>query len=116
MKKGMLFLSTMLMIVGAIVSCEKPDNKQGGEENKDGEVPTLTIAADAAFDANMKANITLTLSAAAAKDVEVKLAKGTIESGKSEIAADFNKKVVIPAGETTKKVSFGARAALIPND
>ncbi len=110
MKKGMLFLSTMLMIVGAIVSCEKPDNKQGGEENKDGDVPTLTIAADAAFNADMKANITLTLSAAAAKDVEVKLAKGTIESGKSEIAADFNKKVVIPAGETTKKVEVSADA------
>lgn len=111
MKKGMLFLSAMLMIVGAIVSCEKPDdNKQGGEENKDGEVPTLTIAADAAFDANMKANITLTLSAAAGKDVEVKLAKGTVQSGKSEIAADFSKKVVIPAGETTKKVEVSADA------
>ena len=110
MKKVMLFVSTMLMVATAIVACEDPENPNGPDTNKDGEVPTLTVAADAAFNSEMKATLTLTLSAAATQDVEVKLAKGTVQSGKSEIAADFSKKVVIPVGETSKTVEVSADA------
>lgn len=99
----------MLMVAAAIVACEDPENPNG-PDNKDTEVPTLTIAADAAFNAEMKATLTLTLSKAASQDVEVKLAKGTVQSGKSEIAVDFSKKVVIPVGETTKTVEVSADA------
>ena len=109
MKKVMLFVSAMLLLATAIVSCEDPE-KPNVPDNKDGGVPTLTIAADAAFNAEMKATVTLTLSAAATQDVEVKLAKGTVQSDKSEIAADFTKKVVIPVGETTKTVEVSADA------
>lgn len=109
MKKALIILSTMLVAAGMFYSCQKPDDGKKEEEKTD-KAPTLTIAADATFNADMKANITLTLSAAAAKDIEVKLAKADVQNGKTEIAADFTKKVTIAAGETTKTVEVTADA------
>lgn len=105
MKKFFLIAAAALLTLAA---CEKP-----GPENTDptpGKTPTVSISADNTFNDAMKANVTLTLSAAAAEDVTVKLAKGDIQSGKTLIPADFDKTVVIEKGKTTATVEVTADA------
>ena len=64
-------------------------------------LPTATLSADEAF-VDGKANITVTLSAAAPVDITATLAYGTAREGKTAIdiaALKFDEKVVLKAGE-----------------
>ena len=108
MKKVLYFL----MAAALLASCskdpaQKPDDKTNPSTDPGkptGATPTVTISADATFDAAQEATITLTLSEASSSDVKVKLTKGTVEAGKAEVPADFPKNVTIPAGKTTAEI------------
>ena len=103
----------MLLAAGIFASCSKtpvtPDTSKD-PVGPQGETPTVSISADASFSDALKANVTLTLSAAASTDVKVKLAKADIQSGKKEVPADFSKNVTIKAGETSATVEVTADA------
>ena len=116
--KCIKFLSIMLAAAAVMAACtkdpeQKPDDKTNPSSDPgqpSGATPTVTISADASFNADMKATVTLTLSAKSDNAVKVKLAKADIQSGKQEIPADFTKNITIAAGETTATVEVEADA------
>lgn len=102
MKKSLIFGAIALL---AVVSCQpksNPDDPTPGKE------VTVSISADAEFAADYTAKLTLTLSDVAEQDVNVTLAKAAVQSGKTEIPADFNKNVKIKKGEKTAVVEVSA--------
>lgn len=102
MKKSLIFGAIALL---AVVSCQpksNPDDPTPGKE------VTVSISADAQFAADYTAKLTLTLSDVAEQDVNVTLAKAAVQSGKTEIPADFNKNVKIKKGEKTAVVEVSA--------
>jgi len=98
-------LLSAALATACLFSCTPQDPDDPGKDSKD---VTVSISADATFNAENKANVTLTLSGAASADVVVKLAKADIQSGKTQVPADFDKKVTIKAGETSAKVTVTA--------
>ena len=117
MKSNKFMMGAMLIATGLFFACTKTDPKPTPEDKTSEDPkpvvtdePTVSISADAAFDENMEATVTLTLSAAAGSDIKVKLAKAAVQDGKSEIAADFLKNVTIKAGETKAEVEVEADA------
>lgn len=86
----------------ALVSCEKTPKPV---ENK---LPVVSISADASFNAENKAQLTLSLSEAAKTNVVVKLAKASVQAGKEQVLADFEKNVTIEAGQTSKVIVVAA--------
>lgn len=107
MKKYFLFLTTLLA-AAAVISCGEKDNIDDDGNGKEAKSVTLSIKADASFDENNSATVTLTLSDPAPADVTVKLSKADVQSGKTEVPADFNKEVTIRKGEKTATVSVMA--------
>ena len=117
MRSNKLLMGALLIAAGLFVACSKDPGKTPDKTDPSDEPtpvvtdePTVSISADATFNADMEAKVTLTLSAAAAGDVKVKLAKATVQEGKSEIAADYLKNVTIKAGETKAEVEVEADA------
>ncbi len=103
--KKIFSIVALLAFAAAFASCEKdPVNK----ENPEDKAPVVTVTADAAFNAENQAQLTVKLSAAAKKDVKVTLAKAEPQSGKTKMDATFDKTVTIPAGETSKVVTVKA--------
>lgn len=104
MKKVLFFISSILMIGGTLLtSCQKPD-----PDDKQDAKPKLSITADQEFAQDNKAELTLTLSAAAKTDVKVTLANEQPQAGKERLTVDYTKNVTIKAGETTAKVTVTA--------
>ncbi len=108
-------MSILLIAAGFIAgSCAKPtpssetpsDKPDPGKDQT--VTPAVSISADATFNAELKANVKLTLSEKTDKDVKVKLTKAAVQDGKQELAADYGKNVTIKAGDTS--VSFVAEA------
>lgn len=105
--KKIFFLTGAVFAAACLFSCtpENPDDPGKDSPKKD---VTVSISADATFNAENQANLTISLSEAAASDVVVKLAKADIQSGKTFIPANFDKKVTIKAGETKATVVIKA--------
>ncbi|WP_298650874.1 hypothetical protein [uncultured Proteiniphilum sp.] len=102
MKNFFYIIATLVLALGILtVSCEKdPDNI----ENQ----PTVSISADESFDAEKTAKLTITLSAVSGKDVEVRLAKADVQSGKTNVPATYDKKVTVAAGKTSATIDVEA--------
>lgn len=105
MKKILFAISTVALAAGLFVSCDKSSQDP---EKPEVEKITVNIKADATFDENNTAKVTLSLSKAAAADVTVTLAKAAVQSGKTEVPADFSKKVKIEKGKTSVDVNVEA--------
>ena len=102
MKKSFLAVGAVLICSGMLVSCEKVDQ---GQSSREDEIMEVSISADAAFDAENTATITLELSKEASSDVTVTLAKASVQSGKNEVPADYSKTVKITKGNKSAKVA-----------
>lgn len=102
MKNFFYVIATLSMVFGLmIISCEKEDNITKDQ-------PTVSISADASFNAENIAQLTITLSAVSEKDIEVKLAKADVQSGKTNVAASYDKKVTIAAGKLNATIDVEA--------
>lgn len=102
MKNYFYIVATLSLAFGLMtISCQKEDNI---EKNQ----PTVSISADASFNAENIAKLTITLSATSEKDIEVKLAKADVQSGKTNVSANFDKKVTIAAGKTNATIDVEA--------
>lgn len=88
MKKILFAISSVALAAGLFVSCDKSPQDP---EKPEGEKITVSIKADAAFGENNTAKVTLSLSKATVADVTVTLAKAQVQSGKTEVPADFSK-------------------------
>ena len=108
MKKTLLLLSSLLMVAALSCTPDSGSNTDDPDKEKTGNTPVVSISADASFNAEMKAKITLTLSEASSSDVKVKLAKAAIQEGKAELAADYNKTVTIKAGDLKAEIEATA--------
>lgn len=105
MKKILFAISTVALAAGLFVSCDKSSQDP---EKPEAEKITVNIKADASFDENNTAKVTLSLSKATVADVTVTLAKAQVQSGKNEVPADFSKKVKIEKGKTSVDVNVEA--------
>src|SRR5690554_6186149 len=103
MKNFFYTVATLVLVFGIMtVSCEKdPDNTENNQ-------PTVSISADESFNADNTAKLTISLSAASGKDIEVRLAKADVQGGKTSVSANFDRRVTISAGETNASVEVEA--------
>lgn len=112
MKKYFLMMASLLVAAGCLMSCGPEDTPEGPDgpdkPAPSGNTPTVSISADSTFGDDYYANITLTLSEVSASDVIVRLKKTDVQSGKTSLPADYDKKVTIPAGD--KSVVVKAKA------
>lgn len=108
MKKYFLILATALFAVAACTDDSKEPADPSNPDTPSGKTPVVSISADSNFNDAHKANVTLTLSDAAEKDITVKLANADVQSGKTKIPADYKKNVTIKAGEKTAVVEVEA--------
>lgn len=104
MKKVSFIFSLSFLALGCLFSsCEKtPDVQEEGEE------PTVTISADKVFNAENKANVTLSVSHVSGSDVSVVLEKAEPQPGKANVPVFYSKSVTIKAGETSKTIEVEA--------
>lgn len=99
MKRFFYILITLGLLA---ISCQKePINQENIQ-------PTVSISADESFNAENIAKLTVSLSSASKEDIVVKLAKADVQSGKTGVPVNFNKKVTIPAGKTNATVDIEA--------
>ncbi|MBR1573982.1 MAG: hypothetical protein IJ652_03930 [Bacteroidales bacterium] len=112
MKKNLILSGIALLAL--LASCGKPGDpsvnpgNDGPKEQPSGNVPTVTLTADASFDQAFLAKATLTLSEVSASDINVKLGNATVQDGKSRVPADYSKSVTIPAGEKSLQIDLEA--------
>lgn len=104
MKKSVKILAVLACATFAFVSCDK-ETEGNKPEGKD---VVVSISADENFNAENKAELTVSLSEAAAKDVVVKLQKAAVQSGKENLTADYDKTVTVSAGKTEVKITVTA--------
>lgn len=103
MKNFFYIVAILVLAFGIIiVSCQKdPDDIENNQ-------PTVSISADESFNNDNTAKLTITLSATSGKDIEVRLAKADVQSGKTNVPATYDKKITIAAGKTSATVDVKA--------
>jgi hypothetical protein len=97
MKKKLFILFTFGLLV---LSCQK--------DSDDKIEPTVTISADESFNTENIAKLTISLSAVSERDVVVRLAKADVQSGKTNVSVNHDKKVTIAAGKTQATIDVEA--------
>lgn len=104
MKKNFIILFVFCLIA---VSCEKEPNNQPPEpEDK---IPSVSISADEYFNSENISKLTVKLSAVSDKGTVVNLIETDVQSGKSKLPVDFEKKITIPAGGTETTIDVVAK-------
>ncbi len=93
----------MAVLALAALTCACNKNEDTKET-----VPVVSVTADASYSDAGTATLTLKLSQAASSDVKVTLAKADVQSGKTEVPADYDKSVTIAKGQTSATVSIVA--------
>lgn len=102
MKKVLFEVMSVFALAALTCACNK------NEDSPSESVPVVSITSDSAYSEEGSATLTLKLSQAASSDVKISLAKADVQSGKTEVPADYDKSVTIAKGQTTATVSVVA--------